>query len=140
MKCYITGQSGKFRVKNTTLCLRILFWYFCLLLVCLFVFHKKIVILSFFIFCFNELPNFRNRILTNQKPELSVKMYVISKFMTSHPGKQTIVIHVLPNISRSKSNQTMKFAQIIDLQKIIHKSLQKIIHKMWRSNYSHTFF
>ena len=35
-------------------------------------------------------------------------------FMTSQPGYQTIVIHILPNISRSKGNQTMKFGQLIE--------------------------
>ena len=34
--------------------------------------------------------------------------------MTSQPGQQTIAIHVLPNISRSKDNQTMKFGQLIE--------------------------
>ena len=34
--------------------------------------------------------------------------------MTSNPGKQTIVIHILPNISRSKSNQIKEFGQLID--------------------------
>ena len=34
--------------------------------------------------------------------------------MTSQPGWQTIVIHILPNISRSKGNQTMKFGQLIE--------------------------
>ena len=32
-----------------------------------------------------------------------------SKFMTSQPGLQTIAIHIFPNISQSKGNQTMKF-------------------------------
>ena len=32
--------------------------------------------------------------------------------MTSQPGWQTIVIHVLPKISRSERNQTMKFGQL----------------------------
>ena len=39
---------------------------------------------------------------------------LISKFMTLQPGKQTIVIHILPNISKSKDNQTMKFGQLIE--------------------------
>ena len=39
---------------------------------------------------------------------------LISKFMTSQPGKQTIAIHILPNISISKANQTMKFGQLIE--------------------------
>ena len=34
--------------------------------------------------------------------------------MTSQRGEQTIVIHILPNISRSKGNQTMKFGQLIE--------------------------
>ena len=34
--------------------------------------------------------------------------------MTSQPGKQTIAIHILTNISRSKGNQTMKFGQLIE--------------------------
>ena len=40
-------------------------------------------------------------------------MRLISKIMTSQPGKQTIAIHILPNISRSKDNQTMKFGQLV---------------------------
>ena len=34
--------------------------------------------------------------------------------MTSQTGKQISTIHVLPNISRSKGNQAMKFGQLID--------------------------
>ena len=34
--------------------------------------------------------------------------------MTSQPGKQTIAIHILPNISRSKGNQAMKTGQLIE--------------------------
>ena len=34
--------------------------------------------------------------------------------MTSQPGKQTIAIHILPNISRSKDNQKIKFGQLIE--------------------------
>ena len=33
--------------------------------------------------------------------------------MTSQPEKETITIHILPNISISKTNQTMKFDQLI---------------------------
>ena len=39
---------------------------------------------------------------------------LISKSMTSRPGYQTIVIHILPNITRSKGNQTMKFGELIE--------------------------
>ena len=34
--------------------------------------------------------------------------------MTSQSGKQTIAIHLLPNILRRKGNETMKFGQLID--------------------------
>ena len=34
--------------------------------------------------------------------------------MTSQTGQQIIAIHILPNISRSKCNQTMKFGQLIE--------------------------
>ena len=34
--------------------------------------------------------------------------------MTSQPGKLTIAIHILPHISRSKDNQTVKFGQLIE--------------------------
>ena len=33
--------------------------------------------------------------------------------MTQQPGKQTIAIHILCNISRSKGNQIMKFGHLI---------------------------
>ena len=34
--------------------------------------------------------------------------------MTSQPGSQTIVIHILSNISRSNGNQTIKFGQLTE--------------------------
>ena len=34
--------------------------------------------------------------------------------MTSKPGKLTIAIQILPNTSRSKGNQNMKFGQLIE--------------------------
>ena len=41
-------------------------------------------------------------------------MKLISKFMTSQIGKKTIAITILPNISRSKGNQTIKLGQLIE--------------------------
>ena len=32
----------------------------------------------------------------------------------AQPGKQTIALHILTNISRSKGNQAMKFGQLIE--------------------------
>ena len=37
--------------------------------------------------------------------------------MTSQTGLQTIAIHILPNISQSKCNQTMKFRQLLKYDK-----------------------
>ena len=39
---------------------------------------------------------------------LITKIRLTSKFMTSQPREQTITIHILSNVSRSKGNQTMK--------------------------------
>ena len=61
----ITGQSSKFTVKNATLCfyihfLDILFGCFS---------SKKNCVFIIFISFFDEMFNFHNRLLTNQKPE-----------------------------------------------------------------------
>ena len=37
--------------------------------------------------------------------------------MTSQPAFETIAIHLLPNISQIKGNQTMKFGQLIEYNK-----------------------
>ena len=37
--------------------------------------------------------------------------------MMSQPGLQTIAIHILPNISQSQGNQTMKFDKLIKYSK-----------------------
>ena len=37
--------------------------------------------------------------------------------MASQPGLQTIAIHILPNISQSKCNQTIKFRQLLKYDK-----------------------
>ena len=42
------------------------------------------------------------------------KQMSISKFMKSSTGKLIIATHILPNISRSKDNLTMKLGQIIE--------------------------
>ena len=34
--------------------------------------------------------------------------------MTPQPGQQIIAIHILPNITGSKSNQAMEFGQLIE--------------------------
>ena len=42
----------------------------------------------------------------------------------SQPGLQTILIHILPNISQSKGNQTVKIDQLIEYNRNIF--LQKL--------------
>ena len=48
--------------------------------------------------------------------------------MTSQTGKQTITIHILPDISRSNGNQTMVFGQLIEysMRNIFSSNIQKI--------------
>ena len=48
--------------------------------------------------------------------------------MTSQLGQQTILIHILPNIWRSKDNQTMKFSQLIE-RNMTNISLEKSYSK-----------
>ena len=50
--------------------------------------------------------------------------------MTSQSGKQTIAIHILPNMSRSKGNQTMKFGQLIEY-KMRNIFLEKSYTNRW---------
>ena len=42
------------------------------------------------------------------------KIRLILKFIMSQPGKKTIALNILPNISRSKGDQTIKFRQLIE--------------------------
>ena len=59
--------------------------------------------------------------------------------MTSQPGLQTIAIHILPNISQSKGNQTMKFGQLIEYNKI-NIFLQKLCGKWGRETSSRPLY
>ena len=65
----VTSQvsEGEFRVKNDTLCLHILCWYFLLF------FIKKMCHFIIFISFFDEVSIFCNRLLTNQKLELVIR-------------------------------------------------------------------
>ena len=48
------------------------------------------------------------KFLVKKKNSLIKKIRLISKFLMLLRGQQTIAIHILPNISRSKGNPTMK--------------------------------
>ena len=58
--------------------------------------------------------------------------------MTSQTRKQTITIHVLPDISRSKCNQTIKFGQLIECNRNIF--LEKSSTKCCRKTSPRSFF
>ena len=45
---------------------------------------------------------------------LDQKLWLISIFMTPQAEQKLITIHILPNISRSKGKQTIKFDQLIE--------------------------
>ena len=67
-----------------------------------------------------------------QENDLIRKLRLISKFMTSQAGKQMIATYTLPNISRNKGNQSMKFGQIIEYN--MRNFPVKILQKMWQGN------
>ena len=48
---------------------------------------------------------------------------LISKFVTSQTGKEITAIYILPNISRSKGNQVIKFGPLIEynIRNIFHE-------------------
>ena len=48
-----------------------------------------------------------------KKNDFIRKIRLTSKFMTSQPRRQTVAINILAIISRSKSNQIMKFGKLI---------------------------
>ena len=64
-----------------------------------------------------EMFKFYLDFLVNYKYGLVRKIRLFSYFMMSQPRKQTIVIHILPNISRSKGSQAMKLGQLIEYNK-----------------------
>ena len=55
----------------------------------------------------------------------NVEKRLFSKLLTSQSGKQTISMHILPDISRSKGNQTMQFGQLIEYGIFLEKSCTK---------------
>ena len=77
---------------------------------------------------FSFYLNFCLDFLVMEQNGLIRKIRLISNFMTSKPGQQTIVIHILPNISRSKGNQTIKLDQLIECN-MRHICLEKLYAK-----------
>ena len=58
------------------------------------------------------------------------KIRLVLKFMMSQPGKQTITMRILLNISRSNGNQTMKFGQLIEY------NFRSIFVEKWYTKYA----
>ena len=55
------------------------------------------------------------------------------KFTRLQPGKQTNATHILPNISRSKGNQKMKFGRLIEYNMrnvIVEYHTQNVVKKL----------
>ena len=59
--------------------------------------------------------------------------------MTSQSALQTKAIHILPNISQSKGNQTMKFGQLMEYKKS-NIFLQKLCKKWGKETSSRPLF
>ena len=59
--------------------------------------------------------------------------------MPSQPGQQTIALHILSNISQSKSNQVMKFGELIEYNKR-NIFVQKACKKWGRETSSRSLF
>ena len=74
-----------------------------------------------------------------EKTVLIRKIMLISKFMMSQPGQQTITIHTLPYISQSKGNETIKFGQLIEYSRR-NIFLQRSYRKWGRKTSSRPLF
>ena len=68
-------------------------------------------------FSFSRYLSFVTTFWSCRKNGLIRKIRLTSKSKMPQPGLETIAIHILPNISQSKSNQTMKFGQLIKYNK-----------------------
>ena len=61
--------------------------------------------------------------------------------MTPQPRKKTIAIHILPNISKCKGNQKMKFGQLIEynmtnnfLKNRKQNAVEKVVPELFLKN------
>ena len=74
-----------------------------------------------------------------RKNGLIRKLRLISKLMTTQHRYQSVTIQILPNISRSKGNETMEFGQLIDYDKR-NNFFSKIIQKWGKVTSSRPLF
>ena len=66
--------------------------------------------------------------------------------MTSQAGQQVVAIHILPNIWRSKDNQTIKFDQLIEynmrnifLENYTQNAVEKLVLDPFIKNKNRTY-
>ena len=58
--------------------------------------------------------------------------------MTSQPGKKGIALHILPNISKSKCNHTIKFGQLIEYNmRNLKNYTQNVVEKLFPDPFEH---
>ena len=82
---HITSQvSGRVHNKSATESFHMLFWHFVV------VFHHEISVFVIFISFFNEVSNFRKKILTKQKRELVVPKFEWNNMKDSDTFEQTL--------------------------------------------------
>ena len=62
------------------------------------------------------------------------KDMINSKFLTSQPRKQTISIHILSNISRSKDNHANKLGQLIETF-FLKNHTQNVVEKLFSDSF-----
>ena len=74
----------------------------------------KTRILTDFKICISVPLKFCLDFLIIYKNGLIRKIRLVLKLMTSQLGRQTVAIHILPNISKNEGNQTMKFGPLIE--------------------------
>ena len=98
-----------------------------------FLFHLKSSFRS------QDILHFVTTFWSCKKNGLIRKIRLTLKFMTSQSGLQTIAMPMLPNISQSKDNQTMKFVQLIEYNKR-KIFLQKLCRKWGKETSSRPLF
>ena len=84
-----------------------------------FLFYLKSSLCSYLTFCLDFLV--LQKILLNYKDNVNFHVFDVTNWLA-------VTIHLLPNISRSKGNQTMKFDQVIEHNKkniFLQKSITK---------------
>ena len=113
--CFLLNRSNAFKVHPQVW---LNFWS----LKFLWKWGKVLLISSSELFSFPKYLNFWLEFLVTSKDGWIRKTRLMSKFMTSQSGKQTILIYILHNISRTKDNQTIAFHQLIkyNMRKIFY--------------------